>query len=229
MSPNARLRRSNDPNPVRLKGTTMHTVFLDRDGVINENRVDHVKSWQEFVFLPGALAALRWLNLAGFRVFVITNQAIVGRGIVPARVIDEIHARMQVQVALHGGQIHDIRYCPHDDHEQCDCRKPRPGMVRDLASRWRVDLARAYLVGDAWSDIAAGRAMGIRSILVRTGRGAQQIARPELQHYPPDHIANDLLGAVAWIMHQEEVALARRDVAQSLHERSVGASLFSIQ
>lgn len=206
----------------------MQTVFLDRDGVINENRVDHVKSWQEFVFLPGALAALRWLNLAGFRVFVITNQAIVGRGIVPASTVEEIHARMQVQVALHGGQIHDIRYCPHDDHENCECRKPRPGMVRDLANRWHVDLSHAYLVGDAWSDIAAGHAMGIRSILVRTGRGAQQIAHPEMQQHPPEHIANDLLGAVAWIMHQEEVALARRGAARSLYERSVGAPLFSI-
>ncbi len=207
----------------------MQTVFLDRDGVINENRVDHVKSWREFVFLPGALAALRWLNLAGFRVFVITNQAIVGRGIVPASVVEEIHTRMQVQVALHGGQIHDIRYCPHDDHEDCDCRKPRPGMLRDLAHRWNVDLARAYLVGDAWSDIAAGHAMGIRSILVRTGRGAQQIARPELQQHPPEHVANDLLGAVAWIMHQEDVAHARRGAAQPLYERSVGTPLFSLR
>ncbi|MFQ3682729.1 D-glycero-alpha-D-manno-heptose-1,7-bisphosphate 7-phosphatase [Roseiflexus sp.] len=207
----------------------MQTVFLDRDGVINENRVDHVKSWREFVFLPGALAALRWLNLAGFRVFVITNQAIVGRGIVPTSVVEEIHARMQVQVALHGGQIHDIRYCPHDDLEHCDCRKPRPGMLRDLAHRWNVDLSRAYLVGDAWSDIAAGHAMGIRSILVRTGRGAQQITRPELRQYPPDHIANDLLGAVAWMMHREEVALAHRGAAQPSHERAVGTPLFSLQ
>lgn len=207
----------------------MQTVFLDRDGVINENRVDHVKSWREFVFLPGALAALRWLNLAGFRVFVVTNQAIVGRGIVPARVVEEIHARMQIQAALHGGQIHDIRYCPHDEREECDCRKPRPGMLRDLARCWNVDLAHAYMVGDAWSDIAAGRAMGIRSILVRTGRGAQQIARPEMQQHPPDYIANDLLGAVAWIMHQEEVALARRGMAQPLYERTVGVPLLSLQ
>ncbi len=207
----------------------MQTVFLDRDGVINENRVDHVKSWKEFVFLPGALAALRWLNLAGFRIFVITNQAIVGRGIVSASVVEDIHTRMQVQVALHGGQIHDIRYCPHDDHEKCDCRKPNPGMVRDLAARWNVDLSRAYLVGDAWSDIAAGRALGIRSILVRTGRGTQQMMRPEIQRHPPEHVAHDLLSAVAWIMHQEEAALARRGVAQPLYERTVGAPLFSIR
>ncbi|MFQ3633740.1 HAD hydrolase-like protein, partial [Roseiflexus sp.] len=100
---------------------------------------------------------------------------------------------------------------------------------RDLAHRWNVDLSRAYLVGDAWSDIAAGHAMGIRSILVRTGRGAQQIARPELQQHPPEHVANDLLGAVAWIMHQEDVARARRGAAQPLYERSVGTPLFSLR
>jgi len=207
----------------------MRTIFLDRDGVINENRVDHVKSWQEFVFLPGALAALRWLNLAGFRVFVVTNQAIVGRGIVSADVVEDIHARMQVQIARYGGQIHDIRYCPHDDHVRCDCRKPRPGMLRDLARQWNVDLAHAYLVGDAWTDIAAGHAMGIRSILVRTGRGAHHALLPEIQKYPPAYIANDLLGAVAWVMREEDVALARREADHPLYERYAGASLLSWQ
>lgn len=197
----------------------MRAVFLDRDGVINENRTDHVKSWQEFIFLPGTLPALRWLNLAGFHVFVITNQAIVGRNIVSAQTIEGIHAEMLVQVAHHGGHIHDIRYCPHDSDVECECRKPRPGMLRDLTARWGIQPSRSYLVGDAWTDIAAGRSMGIRSILVRTGRGAQHAALPEIEQHPPDYIANDLLGAVAWLMRQEDEAIAFPHDAQILRGR----------
>lgn len=201
----------------------MRAVFLDRDGVINENRTDHVKSWQEFVFLPGTLAALRWLNLAGFRVFVITNQAIVGRNIVSAQTVEDIHARMLVQVAHHGGHIHDIRYCPHDADVDCECRKPRPGMLRNLIDRWGVHPSRAYLVGDAWTDIAAGHAMGIRSILVRTGRGAQHATLPEIQQHQPEHIASDLLGAVAWLMHQEEGSFISPSDVQIVRGRQVSA------
>lgn len=200
----------------------MGAVFLDRDGVINENRTDHVKSWEEFVFLPGALTALRWLNLAGFRVFIVTNQAVIGRNIVSVQAVEEIHGRLLVQVARQGGQIHDIRYCPHDADANCDCRKPRPGMLRDLAQRWGVNLSRSYMIGDAWTDIAAGRAAGTHSILVRTGRGAQHANLPEIQQHPPDYVANDLMGAVAWLMHQEQRTLVQPEDAQPLLARQVG-------
>src|SRR5512135_2006935 len=115
----------------------MRAIFLDRDGVINENRTDHVKSWEEFRFLPGALTALRWLRMAGFQVFVVTNQAIVSRGAASTRTIEDINTRMMLQVALHGGRICDVRFCPHDTGDACTCRKPLPGMLNDLAARWR--------------------------------------------------------------------------------------------
>jgi D-glycero-D-manno-heptose 1,7-bisphosphate phosphatase len=181
----------------------MRAIFLDRDGVINENRTDHVKSWDEFSFLPGALSALRWLHLAGFHVFVVTNQAIVGRRIVTSQVIEEINARMALQVSLHGGHINDIRYCPHDNDDGCPCRKPSPGMLLELAAQWHVDLQHAYLVGDAWTDIAAGRSVNSRCVLVRTGRGNDQVALPQARQFPADHIATDLAGAVSWIFHEE--------------------------
>lgn len=190
----------------------MRAIFLDRDGVINTNRDDHVKSWDEFEFIPGALTALRQLYLAGFSVFVITNQAVVGRGQVSCRIIDDIHARMMQQILLHGGKIQDLRYCPHAPHENCCCRKPKPGMLQQLASAWKIDTSSTYLVGDALTDIAAGQAVGCTSILVRTGRGAEQAQLPEAKAHPADYIATDLLQAVCWLIEREGLALSHHEV-----------------
>lgn len=181
----------------------MRSIFLDRDGVINENSNDHVKSWEEFTFLPGSLLALRWLRLAGFRVFVVTNQAIIGRGLASPQTIEDIHHRMRAQTELYGGSIADVRYCPHDNRDLCECRKPRPGMLIDLAQKWRIDPVRSYMVGDALTDIAAGHAIGCPSVLVQTGRGAEQARLPELETHRPEHIAMNLLDAVRWIFYQE--------------------------
>ena len=181
----------------------MRAVFLDRDGVISENRADHVKSWEEFRFIPGTFAALRRLRQAGFLVFVVTNQAIVSRGIVAPSAVDEIHKRMQAYINFNGGRIDDIRYCPHDYEEGCHCRKPRPGMLKSLAAKWRIDLSRSYMVGDAWTDIAAGRAVQARCVMVRTGRGAEELRLPEARVALADHVAVNLQGAVSWILGQE--------------------------
>lgn len=187
----------------------MRAIFLDRDGVINENRHDHVKSWDEFKFIPGSLTAIRWLHLAGFKVFVVTNQAIVNRGIVSAQDIEEIHRRMVQQVSHNGGIIHDIRYSPHDNHEQSIYRKPGPGMLLDLAAAWQINLSRSYMVGDAMTDMQAGRSAGCsRVVMVRTGRGAEQLQLPACRLYPPDYVANDLLAAVAWMCSHEQVVTA---------------------
>ena len=112
----------------------MRAIFLDRDGVINVNRDDHVKSWDEFTFLPGALTALRWLQDTGFRVFVVTNQGVISHGGATHTAIAEIHRKMCAEIQLLGGAIDEIVYCPHAGHEQCRCRKPSPGMLLDLAA-----------------------------------------------------------------------------------------------
>lgn len=190
----------------------MRTIFLDRDGVINANRDDHVKSWEEFEFLPGVLAALQRLRLAGFRVFVVTNQAIINRGVVPERVVQQINQRMIHQITLSGGSITDLRYCPHDPVEQCSCRKPHPGMLLDLARAWQVDLSQAYMVGDAWTDIAAAHAVGCRGILVHTGRGADQARLPEAREHTAEHTAADLAEAVEWILREEGLLLPISEV-----------------
>ncbi len=189
----------------------MRAVFLDRDGVINENRTDHVKSWQEFTFVPGALTALRLLHEARIPVFVVTNQAIIERGLVAASTLDAIHQTMRQQIIEAGGYIHDLRHCPHDARSDCQCRKPRPGMLHDLASCWGVNLSQSFMVGDAWTDIAAGRLAGCRCALVQTGRGAAQALLPESQVFPADFIASDLLNAVQWVMCQHSVATTPRE------------------
>src|SRR5690606_5049530 len=143
-------------------------IFLDRDGVINENRPDHVKSWAEFQFLPGVFDALRQVHQTNWRVFVITNQAIVSRNIVTAATINAIHYNMRCTIERHGGYIHEISYCPHSDHEKCSCRKPQPGLILQLAQKWQIDLQRSVVIGDALSDMAAAQAANCRTIMVRS-------------------------------------------------------------
>jgi D-glycero-D-manno-heptose 1,7-bisphosphate phosphatase len=199
----------------------MRAVFLDRDGVISENRNDHVKSWEEFRFIPGALDAIAWLRGSGIRVFVVTNQAIVNRGVVAAEVIEDIHARMLWHVVQHGGFIDDIQFCPHDYSEHCHCRKPQPGMITDLAAKWKIDLARSYIIGDAWTDIAAGHAANCRAIMVQTGRGAEHSRLPEAQHHPADYIATDLPDAVDWILQLEGIVPSYQPLSHTHARRAV--------
>jgi D-glycero-D-manno-heptose 1,7-bisphosphate phosphatase len=139
-------------------GFNVRTIFLDRDGVINENRVDHVKSWAEFHFLPGALDGLRLLHELGYRMFVVTNQAIINRGLVEQTVVEQIHLRMNEVALAHGASITAVRYCPHRDEEVCGCRKPQPGLLTGLAEQYAINMREATLIGDALSDIAAGQA-----------------------------------------------------------------------
>ena len=146
-------------------------IFLDRDGVINENRSDHVKSWDEFEFIPGTLESIRILTETGLPIFVVTNQAIVNRGIVSVEGLSEIHSQMSAAVDMAGGHITHVYHCPHDNHEECDCRKPKPGMLLNAARDYDIDLKQSFLVGDAWTDVAAGVAVGAHSILLMTGRG----------------------------------------------------------
>jgi D-glycero-D-manno-heptose 1,7-bisphosphate phosphatase len=146
-------------------------IFLDRDGVINENRADHVKSWDEFEFIPGALDSVRRLTETGLPIFVVTNQAAVNRGLMSVDTLNDIHHRMKETIAQAGGLVTRVYFCPHDTHEECDCRKPLPGMLQQAAKDFPIDLNKSFLVGDAWTDVAAGVAVGARSILLMTGRG----------------------------------------------------------
>lgn len=153
----------------------MRAIFLDRDGVICENRPDYIKSWREFQFLPDARNSLAALSRLDLPIVVVTNQAIIGRGLVPASLVEDIHQRMVAEVAAYGGRIDRVLYCPHPPEAKCQCRKPQSGMLLQAAEEMGLDLTRSYLVGDAATDVIAGNRVGCRTFLTLTGRGFQQL------------------------------------------------------
>lgn len=168
----------------------MPLVILDRDGVINHDAERHVRSPDEWTPITGSLEAIARLNHAGFRVVVATNQSGLSRKYFDIETLCRIHEKMQRMLSDLGGSIEAIFFCPHTPKAHCECRKPKPGMLIDIASHLRVSLAGVAFIGDSKGDIDAGLAAGARSILVRTGNGReteQQMAHIE--------VFDDLAGA----------------------------------
>lgn len=151
----------------------MSVIFLDRDGVINENRPDYVKSWSEFHFLPGSREAIAQLTQAGHRIIVCTNQAGISKGKLTVDTIEEINHRMLADIMTAGGVIEKVYYCPHSKDENCNCRKPRPGLLLRASRELHLDMGDAVFIGDTISDIQAGFAAGIQSMLVLSGLGLE--------------------------------------------------------
>jgi D-glycero-D-manno-heptose 1,7-bisphosphate phosphatase len=172
-------------------------VFVDRDGVIIRNRDDYVKSWAELEFLPGAVEALSLLSESGLRVFVVTNQSAVGRGVLGATALEGLHTRLQAIVSGRGGKIACFLVCPHRPEDGCACRKPAPGLLHEARERFGVDLSRAYVVGDFETDVAAARAAGCTSILVLSGR-----TQAPGEGIEADYVVDDLLEAARLIVAQ---------------------------
>lgn len=150
-------------------------IFLDRDGVICENRVDYVKTWDEFIFIPEAKEALALLNRLEIPIIVVTNQSGVNRNVMAAETVEDIHRRMTDEIVAAGGRIDRILYCPHRPEDHCDCRKPKAGMLQQAAAELGIDLSRSVMVGDALTDLQAGQTAGCRTFLVLTGRGFKQL------------------------------------------------------
>ncbi len=148
-------------------------VLLDRDGVINQDSGDYIKSPAEWHAIPGSLEAIARLNRAGLRVVVVSNQSGVGRGLFPASTLEAINARMQSEVEAAGGALAGVYCCPHRPDEGCDCRKPAPGLLRRIERDFGESLRDAPFVGDSLTDIDAALAVGARPMLVRTGYGLQ--------------------------------------------------------
>ena len=148
-------------------------VILDRDGVVNEESAEYVKSPAEWRPLPGSLEAIADLDRNGFDVVVVTNQSGVGRGLFSAADLDMIHARMRAAVEDAGGRLAGIYHCPHRPDEGCACRKPAPGLLKRVAADFRRSLEGVPLIGDKLSDVLAAEAVGARPICVRTGLHAQ--------------------------------------------------------
>ncbi|MDX9788158.1 MAG: D-glycero-beta-D-manno-heptose 1,7-bisphosphate 7-phosphatase [Desulfobacterales bacterium] len=176
-------------------------VFLDRDGVINRDSPGYIKSVAEFVFLPRSLEAIRLLTTNGFSVIVITNQSAIGRGMISPAVLEEIHQHLIDTVKENGGRIRDIFFCPHTPEENCDCRKPKPGLIFQAGHTYGIALSETVMVGDRVKDIQCGHAAGCgAAILVRTGNGDRAATALSEQHIPVNFLAEDLYDAVSWIL-----------------------------
>lgn len=190
------------PKFLREGGIVVSTVFLDRDGVINENRSDYVKSWQEFHFLPEAKEAIARLTNAGHRIIVCTNQACIARGIITVETVEDIHRRMLAEIAQVGGKIERVYYCPHGKDEHCCCRKPRPGMLLRARDELGIEMQDAIFIGDSISDVRAGLAAGVQTVLVLTGLGKEQFREHFHEADGPFQIMQSLQQAVEMIVRE---------------------------
>jgi D-glycero-D-manno-heptose 1,7-bisphosphate phosphatase len=163
-----------------------------------ENRPDYVRSWQDLVPLPGALESLVRLSALPLRIVIVTNQSAVGRGLLPLATAHEINHRLVDQVVAAGGRIDGVYLCPHLPGSGCACRKPAPGLILQAATELHLDLPSSVLIGDAVTDIQAGRAAGVgRLALVRTGLGSRLEAGSHLLGLPEVPIFRDLAQALS--------------------------------
>jgi D-glycero-D-manno-heptose 1,7-bisphosphate phosphatase len=182
-------------------------VFLDRDGTVIEevgylNRLDRVS------FFPWSVDAIRVLNQAGFFVAIVTNQAGVARGYFDEALVRDTHALIDRRLAAGRARVDAYYYCPHHPQgtvealrRECDCRKPRPGMIHQAARDLGIDVAGSFVVGDRWLDVEMGRAAGTHTVLVRTGYGQNEERRPGEQ-VAADYVADNLMDAASWILRR---------------------------
>ena len=191
----------------------MKLIILDRDGTINEDRDDYVKSPEEWVPIPGALEAIARLNHAGWHTVVATNQSGLGRGTFDMATLNAMHTKMNQMLAKQGGRIDAVFFCPHAPSDACRCRKPMPGLFEQIGERFSVNLADVPVVGDTLRDLQAGAAVGCRPHLVRTGKAARL----------DDAQLAELCGQVAGTqVHADLTAFADFMIQRERHER--GAS-----
>lgn len=157
----------------------MKLIILDRDGVINEDSDDYIKSPEEFIPLPGSLEAIARLHRAGYAIAVATNQSGIARGYFDIQTLNLMHEKFYQLLVAHGGEIDGIFYCPHGPDDVCGCRKPKPGLLLDIKARFNTVMQDVPVVGDSLRDLQAARAVGAKPILVRTGKGQRTIAKAE--------------------------------------------------
>lgn len=173
-------------------------LFLDRDGVLIENRDEYVLSWADVVILPGALEALAKASRSPYKIVIVTNQSAIGRGLISLSMAEEINHQLLKKIHEAGGRVDGVFMCPHRPEESCNCRKPQPGLLFQAAQALSLDLNRSILIGDALSDITAGQAAGIaQTILVQTGRGKSQAIKAEAGHLKPFLVYETLAEALA--------------------------------
>ncbi len=175
-------------------------VFLDRDGVIIENRAGYVRTWDDVAFYEQALEALRLMRPLPCAIVIVTNQSAVGRGIISLAQAEAINRRVVEHIRSRGGRVDAAYLCPHAPGTGSSCRKPQPGMLLQAARDLNLDLSRSWMVGDALTDLQAGQAAGVaQTVLVRTGRGEAQLSLPEAANLGDFRVVNDLLSLVQYL------------------------------
>ena len=183
------------------RGKGPRLVILDRDGVINEDSDDYIKSPQEWIPIAGSLEAIARLNHAGVLVAVASNQSGIGRGLFDLDTLNAMHAKFQQALARVGGHVDGIFFCPHTPQDQCECRKPKPGLLHAISGRFGMPLDGIPFIGDSPSDVAAARAVDADPFLVRTGKGERTLTKnPDLAALP---VFDDLAGAVDALLQSE--------------------------
>ena len=178
----------------------MKLIILDRDGVINQDSDAYIKSVAEWIPIPGSIEAIARLSKAGWTVAVATNQSGLARGYYDLATLEAMHARLRQLVAEQDGELGLIVHCPHGPNDGCDCRKPKPGMLRQIASHYGIDLAGVWFVGDSSGDLDAALAVDCQPVLVRTGKGERTLGKP----LPANLLVFDDLAAVANHLIEED-------------------------
>ena len=185
-------------------------IFLDRDGTINEE-VGYIERLDKLVIIPAAFEAIRLINLSGFKAVVITNQSGIAKGLFNETFVNQTHERLQTALRQKGAAIDAFYFCPHHPTEGvppyrrvCDCRKPAPGLFHQAARDMAIDLAGSFMIGDRYRDMEAAHRAGVKGVLVKTGYGADILDNigpdQETPEGKPDHIAENILKAVHWIL-----------------------------
>ena len=181
------------------------TVFIDRDGVINRDSPDYIKTEEAFHFLPQSREAFALLNASGLSAMVITNQSVIGRGWVTEKGLAAIFGKMTRGIEAAGGKVDGIFFCPHTPEEGCACRKPKPGLINTACSTHGIDPSTTVMIGDSAKDILCGKAAGCAAtILVKTGNGEKALATLTENGTRPDHVAATLHDAVRWVIDSLE-------------------------
>jgi len=153
-------------------------IFIDRDGVLIENRSDYVRNWSQVKIYPEAIRALTHSAINNFKVVIVTNQSVVGRGLISLETAEKINSQLVDLIHDSGGHVDAVYMCPHKPDDDCICRKPKPGLLLQATKELSLDLSRSWMIGDAWSDVLAGQTAGVRqAILLKTGRGMEQLLR----------------------------------------------------
>jgi D-glycero-D-manno-heptose 1,7-bisphosphate phosphatase len=184
-------------------GSLTPAIFLDRDGVLIENQANYVRSWEDVILFPQAIAAVAAVSQLPYKIVIVTNQSAVGQGLISLATAEAINRRLVNIIVEANGRVDAVFVCPHAPDAGCPCRKPEPGMLLEAAAQLRLDLSRSIMIGDALTDVAAGRRAGVAaSALTLTGRGAFQAQLPEAEALRPFPVFADLSAALRGLLEK---------------------------